>query len=442
MRSPHEYFAIIKGKILGTTGKNISWLTGDKLVRLAIGTVVGALIARYLKPEGYGLLNFFIAYSGIFSPIASFGINPILARDLPQQKDKQSSILQSSIIIKGAALAVSISAGLLWGFFSGQLDKATTILYLLASVGSLGFIFEGFDVYHQARQDAKTVVTFRFSAFLFCSIFRILGVVLGMPIGYFVFFMSLDFLLGSLFLFIATMRSGLRFSWKEIDWPRIKKYVPEGVIITLGAILTAIYMRADKLIIQHIFGNAPLGIYSAATKLSELWFFVPAAISTVYAPILAAQFSEKEKYKKTLRKQMVLSVYASYGIALVTTVFGSLLVKVLYGEDYEAAISPLRYHIWSLVFVALGNAQIAWNTIERRQLQFLGRTIIGTIVSITLYNLLIPKLGLNGAAIATTVSYSVPNFLSNYFHKSTREMFWMQLSVLIPSWRNIKLIFS
>lgn len=442
MRSLYEYFLIIKKKALGATGQNISWLTGDKLVRLAIGTVVGALTARYLRPEGYGLLNFFIAYSSVFNPIASFGINPILARDLPQQKEKQGTIILSSIIIKGVALLVSVSIGLLWGLYSKQLNNTTYIFYLLASVGSIGFLFEGLDIYHQARQDAKTVVRHRFTAFLVTSICRVLGVVYNFPVAYFIFFMSLDFLLGSISLFSATLRRGLVLPFAKPDWHRILTYIPEGAIITLGAVLTAIYMRADKLIIQQLYGNAPLGIYSAAAKLSELWFFVPAAIAAVYAPLLAARKTNPVEYKQTLLKQMTLAVYTSYAIALVTTIFSPLLVKLLYGPEYVEAITPLRFHIWSLTFVALGNAQIAWNTIERRQMQFLFRSIIGIIVSIALYFLLIPRYGLNGAAIATTIAYSVPNFLSNYLHKSTREIFWMQLRILIPRWSNIKLLFT
>jgi PST family polysaccharide transporter len=179
------------------------------------------------------------------------------------------------------------------------------------------------------------------------------------------------------------------------------------------------------------------------TKLSELWFFIPAAIASVYAPILSKRSAtDNELYLHTLKKQTAMILYITYAICLFTTVFAPILIYVFFGEKYMAAVNPLRIHIWSLVFVALGTAQMAWNSIEKKQTLFLFRAIFGALACLGMYYLLIPNYSVMGAAVATTIAYSVPGLFSNAFHPATRKVFFMQLSVLIPTPKNIKLLFS
>jgi len=438
-----KYFAVLKSKLAGEVGKNISWFTGDKIVKIAIGTVVGSLLARYLGPVKFGDLNYIAAYASIFTPIASFGLTPIIARDIPKEEASTKEILGVSLVLRTIGVIIAIAIGMLWGLASHQLNGNYFLYYILVSVSTIGAVFEGFDVYYQTKLKNKTVVVNRFTAFTIVTIIRIIGLILHADVWFFVAIYALDYLIGGILLYIQAAKEGLRISDLSFSKQRAFSYLKEVTIIILAATLTSYYMRIDKIILLQFHTRFDLGIYAAVTKLSELWFFIPGAIASVYAPILAKRSTiDKEFYMHTFKKQTAMILYITYAICLFTTIFAPILIFVFYGEEFANAVNPLRIHIWSLVFVSLGTAQMAWNSIEKKQTLFLLRALLGAITCLILYYLLIPKYGVMGAAVATTIAYTVPEFFSNLLHPATREVFFIQLSLLIPTPKNIKLLFS
>jgi O-antigen/teichoic acid export membrane protein len=52
---------------------NFGWLSGDKIVKLLLGLIVGIWVARYLGPDNYGILTFWLTLLGFFEVFASFG---------------------------------------------------------------------------------------------------------------------------------------------------------------------------------------------------------------------------------------------------------------------------------------------------------------------------------------------------------------------------------
>lgn len=61
---------------------NIGWLFLDKVLRMGVGLLVGVWIARYLGPEQFGLLNFALAFTGLFAAISGMGLQGIVVRDI------------------------------------------------------------------------------------------------------------------------------------------------------------------------------------------------------------------------------------------------------------------------------------------------------------------------------------------------------------------------
>ena len=114
-------------------------------------------------------------------------------------------------------------------------------------------------------------------------------------------------------------------------------------------------------------------------------------------------------------------------VALPVTLFATSLVTMLFGPDYSEAGSVLAIHVWATVFVFLGVAGGNWFLAENQQLISLQRTALGAAVNVVLNILLIPLLGVVGAAWATLISYAVAAMLSDAMQHATRDMFMMKL---------------
>jgi O-antigen/teichoic acid export membrane protein len=107
------------------------------------------------------------------------------------------------------------------------------------------------------------------------------------------------------------------------------------------------------------------------------------------------------------------------------------IIKLLFGIQYQFAGNVLRIHIWASVFVFLGVATGRYLITENyTKISFL-RTFMGGIVNVILNIILIPKFGINGAAIATVISYFISVFLIILFAKTYRNTILMLKSFLI-----------
>jgi O-antigen/teichoic acid export membrane protein len=106
------------------------------------------------------------------------------------------------------------------------------------------------------------------------------------------------------------------------------------------------------------------------------------------------------------------------------------VVNLLYGEQYNQAGSVLMIHTWAGVFVFLGVASGKWFTAENLQMLSFWRTFYGMAINVILNTVLIPKYGIQGAAIATLVSQALASYISDVFNKKTKRMFWMKTQTL------------
>jgi len=175
-------------------------------------------------------------------------------------------------------------------------------------------------------------------------------------------------------------------------------------------------------------GDEAVGIYSAAVRVSEVWYFIPTTIvASVFPAILKARNSCEEQYYKKLQHLFDLMLWLSIGIALPMTFLSESVVKILFGEAYLAASSTLTIHIWASVFVFLGVASSKWFIVENKQILSLQRTIIGALFNILLNFILIPLFGMSGAAFSTLLSQFIVGLIADIIQKETKHIFFMKI---------------
>jgi len=178
----------------------------------------------------------------------------------------------------------------------------------------------------------------------------------------------------------------------------------------------------------QMVGDEAIGIYSAAVRVSEVWYFIPTTIvASVFPVILKARNSSEEQYYKKLQHLFDLMLWLSISIALPMTFLSETVVMVLFGEAYLAASSTLSIHIWASVFVFLGVANSKWFIAENRQVLSFYRTTAGAFTNVLLNFLFIPRFQEIGAATATVVSYAIATVISDLFQKETRILFFMKI---------------
>jgi O-antigen/teichoic acid export membrane protein len=120
-------------------------------------------------------------------------------------------------------------------------------------------------------------------------------------------------------------------------------------------------------------------------------------------------------------------------IALPISFLAGFIVPLLFGVEYAPGIQVLSIHIWCVIFFNLGQAAQKWVLAENIAIYALYRQLLGGVVNIILNTILISRYGINGAAIATIISYAISSYFFYGFTKKTNITFKMQTrSLLFP----------
>ena len=80
--------------------KNLYWASLGKVSDLASGLIVGIIVARYLGPEQYGLMNYVVSYVFLFQTIAVFGLDSIEVKEEAKKADNYNKIIGTAFVLK------------------------------------------------------------------------------------------------------------------------------------------------------------------------------------------------------------------------------------------------------------------------------------------------------------------------------------------------------
>ena len=403
---------------------NTSWILGERILRMGVSLFVGIYVARYLGPERFGLLSYASSFVGIFAALATFGLDEVVVRELVKTPEQREKILGTSFLLKLVGTLLMWAAILVAIPFTEN-DFQTNILIIIIAFGVLFQAFNVIDLSFQADVKSKYVVHSQFVQLIISSIVKIILVVNEAPLIWFASVFFLDAIVLALGLVFTYLHNSNKiFSWKW-SYETSKNLLHDSWPLIFAGIVVSVYMKIDQLMIKEMLGAKEVGLYAAAVKLSEAWYFIPMAIaSSLYPAIINARVFQKEVYYQKIQNLFDLMVWIAVSIALPTTFLSTLVVEFLYGKEYLGSSSVLIIHIWTGVFVFLGVASSKYLLAENFIKKTFYRTFIGALLNIIMNYYLIRIIGIQGAAISTLVSYLFAAYLYNYIYKDLRNILY------------------
>jgi len=399
---------------------NTGWMFFGQMFNLGLSFFIGIWMARYLGPGNFGILSYAIAFSSLFSFIADLGINSILNRELVKFPEKRDELL-------GTALRLKIGGGIVAFLVTGSavlLTDASLLIRGLVLLYSLTFIFQAIGVisiFFQARVEAKKNVRSQIISSSISSVLKIIMILSGSGVIWLTLIYALDSIWLGIFLTLAYRRSGLRIKTWSFNWSMAKEMLSSSWLLMLTSVSISIYMRIDQVMIKQLMNETAVGLYSAATKISEVWYIIPVTICpSLFSAIINSKKVDQDLYFGRLKKLFLLMLFFAVLVGLSVTLLSRPIIQILFGSAYLGAVSVLRIYVWSVVGTFLGVAVGQYLIAENYTKIYFFITILGAIVNVVLNLLLIPKIGINGAALATVVSYLFV-VVSLIFFKNTRK---------------------
>jgi O-antigen/teichoic acid export membrane protein len=389
---------------------NTSWLFFERIVGMTVSFFVGVYVARYLGPANFGLFSYAASFVGLFVVIATLGLDNIVVRELVKDKKKKDELLGTAFVLKiiGSFLVILIVSIAIR--FTNN-DNFTNLLIFIIVIGTIFQSFNVINFYFQAKVLSKYTVYAQIFSSIICAAIKLVLIYFNMSLIYFVIVSLLQsvILASGLIVMYIKQKSSL-FNW-SVNFGLAKCLLKDSWPLILSGIAISIYMKIDQVMIKNMLDTKAVGNYAVAVRLSEVWYFIPMAITnSVFPAIINAKKISEKLYYERLQKLYDLMVWLSIGIALPISLLSNNIIKLLFGIQYQFAGNVLRR-------VAIGRYLITENYTK---ISFL-RTFMGGIVNVILNIILIPKYGINGAAIATLISYFISTFLIVLIPKTYRN---------------------
>ncbi|RLA45988.1 MAG: flippase [Gammaproteobacteria bacterium] len=418
---------------------NIGWLFIDRFLRMGVGLLVGVWVARYLGPAQYGLLNYALAFVALFGAIATLGLKDIVVRDLVRQPATGGVTLGTAFVLRligGFGAFVLIVSTMAW------LRPGDVVTKTMVAILGFSLVFKASEVisyWFESQVQSKYVVWITNSVFFLVAGIKVMLILNEAPLIVFVWLVLFEAILAAVAMIAGYMlyEGSLRI-W-SFQARRATALIRDSWPLILSGIAVMIYMRIDQIMLGDFLGSEAVGVYSAALRISEVWFFVPlVVVSSVFPSVVNAKKRSDAIYYKRLQKLYDLLVFSAVAIALPVSLSSGWIVQLLYGEAFIGASLILSIHVWGACFVFLGVASGNWLLLENLQKHAFYRTGLGALVNIVLNIFLIPEYGGVGAATATIFSQVVAAYIYDVFNVETRKSFWLKTRSLLPFTRAMR----
>ena len=412
--------------------QSTAWLLVEKVVYLLISLAVTVALARYLQPSQFGNLNYLLALIALFTPLMTAGLNSIVSREVLLRPDDVDQILGSSLFLRFCAAVLVIATVVTASSY--YLTGANKVFFAVLMMASIASSAQVVDFWLQAKLANRYSVILRLTMLVCFSLLRLFAIYYAADFATFVYLIAIELVItGLLYLVIYQRLSGGLLALRA-NRLEIKRLWKDSRWLLMSGIAAIVYLKVDQVMLGLMLDKYAVGVYAAAARVSEVWYFIPAAIVTSFFPkLVTVKRTDTKLYRVEIQRLNDILFTLAVAIAIVVSIIGDELVVWLFGSAYSDSAEIVLVHIWGAVFVFMRELFSKWLLAESFFTLSLLTQGLGAIANVGLNYFLIPIYGPLGAAYATVISYSVAGYLVLLIHPKLWSMARItSMSFLLP----------
>lgn len=398
----------------------MGWLLGGKIVNMILSFFVSLATARYLGPDNFGSINYVAAYVSFFSSITSLGLSVIVIKEISMGKEDDNEVIWTGILMRFLTAVFSTIAVIALVSITDKNDPLMVKIAILESIAILASAFDTFMYWFQGKLLGKYTSIASVVAYIGMSLYRIYLLANNADILWFAFATSVDTLLLSLILMLCYVReNGFH---PKVSVRLGKSLMKQSYHYMISGLIAILYSKIDQIMLKQMLDTYSVGLYTAALTIAGLWGMIPSAFIQSVSPILYKNAEENRgMFYKRLRQSYagiwLLNICWSLGVSI----FSYWVIYLLYGKAYLGARGALVIVVWYTGITSIGSLTQVYLATENKNKYVNYFALAGLVTDVVLNALLIPKMGILGAAIATLITYTVIHIVMPLAIKDTRD---------------------
>jgi len=406
-------------KLSYTSDVSISFIT--QVLVCAIAAVTSIIVSRVLGPSGKGIYSLAVTIPTIVAMLSTMGMNSASVYLLGKKTGHQGSIL-------GNVLVYSLAAGTLisglcfalmpfWERFFLH-NSPPVYLYLALPLIPFLMVFDNISYTLLGHRDMFKYGLFNLINpvfyFALLLIFYFLGALdVTRAIWAYIFGVVVSICAGLFMLFKNGYAEGL-----SLDKGTFVKAAKFGIKQHLGTIFQFLNYRLDFLIIAVFLAPSEVGLYSVAVLIGETIWYIPNALGQVlYPQTISSDKKTADSFTPLVCRNTVIFTLVP---AVILYLISGSVIPWLFTDRFLPSVTALKLLLPGIVALSIG--KILSSDLVGRGYPYYSSFVafVALIFTVIFDILLIPRFGINGAAVASSISYiSSACTIMYLFHKTT-----------------------
>jgi len=410
--------------------KNVFYTFSTELLTVASNFLVGVVLARSLSPFERGVMALMMTLPWTAVSLVSLGLPQANIYMIGRKRSDSRSVLGNTLalaLILGLMSVIVLSLLKSW-LFQTVLQDVPPRLWLALIVLTPAILVDVMSVSFLCARQRFDLFNLRRAVL---PVLLLVGLVVGLPIAggdlttavWIYFGVVVLTMLFSLFLASRESRLAVRF-----DLDLTKESLRFGSKSYLHDLVGNLNYRVDAYIIASLLSARQVAFYGVATSVAEVAWYIPNSVGTVLFPRLTNAPLQKihQITARVCRNTLILTGLVVLGLLAL----GWLLVPLVYGSPYQASVPPLLVLLPGVTTMVIYKVLTRdFNSRNQQQIPILAAGIALTL-NVSLDFLLIGRLGVTGAAIASTTGYTAAGVVLLVFFLRRSKLPWQD--ALLP----------
>ena len=386
--------------------KNMIGFSMVTWISFMLGFVSSPIATRLFPTEEMGKINLFNSYATLFSSLCYLGLDQAYVRFFREKKDQagKSALLTFCLIVPlGFALVSTLVLSFFWRSISaeivGQADAGVFACLIVFSF--CGILYRFLSLSYRMEQNA---LWYTIQGVLYALVTKIAYLSVGFtaPTGR-AALMTLTVLMGLFTLaFVVVQRSRLNLGFaREVDGKLARAVGLFALPLVPMSLLSWLNSYTSPLVLKHLLGYSATGIYTSALALASTINIIQTGFNTYWAPYVLENYEsdDSRRFYTVHRLMACLLTFFGLGITILQTP-----VFLLLGRAYRSSVVFFPFLFLSPICYCLGETTDMGITIAKKTYWTTVIFLFSAISNIALCFVLIPPMGMPGAALASAVS--------------------------------------
>lgn len=382
---------------------NVAYAIGSRLVGAAFGLTTTAIMARHLGPEAFGLFRTAFAWSALICVAADLGLSIVCLQEISRSHADRQRIVGTALGLRlligaGCVLASVVAAS----FLPSTADDGAGLLATATAIAAIGSVCTlGNEVVTTVFQQSLTQKRASLSELLGgAAALLFTGIAAICEGGVLAFAAAAAGGLAVTLLTAVLLAERILPVRPRLDWALSRQMVRSGLPLFAGDVIGMVTLRLDTVLLSVLSVATQVGYYGVANKIRDIAVKLPYLFAALLMPILTRSAADPPLFRRILADALVAAWIFAVGLMLVLGCFADVIVSLLAGGKYLAAVDIVR---WTGPALAAGCMaavlQYAAFALDR-SVAVLGAAALSSTLALVAMFSLIPARGAEGAAIA------------------------------------------